>query len=281
MTLSEPSTGNIDWTLDKILSASRESRQYVERSNLNRVEEDPVFSPWVPRKLPDTVSEPGPAEVNEEIDAEKDIESISPNFCEVIPRSESGFDDEGSDRENLESEKVLEEIKKAFEEGRLQGYSEAEEKYLNTEKSLHELIDALSNIKIDVTEFQRTIAELSTFIASKIIRAEILINPEWIESLVEKCIQEIRHHGHDPLTVKLSIDDFDLIGQDLIKRHEHISFERDEDLRTGDMEISMGAASITENTEEKLQKISEQLLESLKKNSYIQEMNRTEQGEED
>lgn len=281
MTLSEPSTGNIDWTLDKILSASRESRQYVERSNLNRVAEDPVFSPWVPRKLPDTASEPVPSEVNEEIDVEKDIESISPNFCEVIPRSESGFDDEGSDGENLESEKVLEEIKKSFEEGKLQGFSEAEERYLKTEKSLNELIDALSNIKIDVKEFQRTIAELSTFIASKIIRAEILTNPEWIESLVEKCIQEIRHHGHDPLTVKLSIDDFDLLGQGLIKRHEHISFERDEDLRTGDMEISMGAASITENTEEKLQQISEQLLESLEKNSYIQEMNQTEQGEED
>lgn len=270
MILSDALKGNIDWTLDKILSASRESKQYIERSNLNRVEEELVFSPWVPRKLPDMDPEQFPAEVEEEIDIEKDIESFSSNSCEVISDPESDLAEDSVEIDQLESEKFSEQISKSFEEGRLQGLSEAEEKYLKSEQTLNGLIDSLSNTKIDITDFQKTIAELSTFIASKIIRAETLVNPEWIESLVEKCIQDIRQHGHDSLIVKLSIDDFDAHGQSLMKRHENIRFEKDEDLSPGDIEVNMGATSITEKMEEKLQKISEKLLGSLRKSSSLE-----------
>ncbi len=267
MTLSNTSEGNINWKLDKLLSASRESKQYVARSNLPRVENELVFSPWTPRQLPDTSAE-SVAPANEEAtEPETDTDILSSDSSELSPALEPETQDESCDTNYLKSEAVLEEINKAFEQGKLQGVSETESKYSKTEQELSELIDSISNMKIDITDFQKTIVQLATFIASKIVRAETLINPNWIDSLVEQCIHEIRQHGHEALIVRLGIDNFESYSQRLLKRHENISFVKDEDLDVGDVEITMGATSITESIEKKLQKISAQLLESLQASS--------------
>lgn len=134
----------------------------------------------------------------------------------------------------------------AFEQGKRQACAENERIAEDNEQRFAELMQTLSAARVDFSSLNASVAELSLFIAEQVVRAEITTNSTWHETLIERCLDEIRRHGHDRITVRVSRMDFDLHHQRFEHRQDQVLFVPDERLQQGDIEVEMGATQISE-----------------------------------
>jgi flagellar biosynthesis/type III secretory pathway protein FliH len=263
--LSDYSKINVDWKLNQLLSASRASKQYVTRVVDDTVAQSLAFAPWVPRQLStaakhasgntkseadpsasdDTNSAPSPDEHNDKTSLSQPIEDIEPAL-------------------NMLTDQELLDIRtESFEQGKREAAAELDEQIGETDRRFVALITQLANTSVDLLEVKRSVADLAIFIATQLIRSELSSSTQWLDNLVEQCLEEIRLHGNHQITVSLSEADFEEHQSRLAGRHELVVFISDNSLQPGDIEMSMGATRISERMTEKLSEISQQLLATI------------------
>lgn len=265
MILSDISKVNVDWTLNKLLSASRASKQYVTRTFTEPAAEGKVFAPWVPRQLDHGEKNPTDL-VGDNADQLANDGTASNNY----PKQDEDTNADLPQQETIDtltqtlSEQELETIRmEAFEQGKQEAAAQLDETIGANERRLVELIDQLANARIDLYDLKRTVADLAMFISKQAIRAELTISAQWLDNLVEQCLQEMRLHGNEKITVSLSESDFEAYQSRLSARHSLVTFVSDKKLHSGDIELSMGATRISELMDAKLKLISDQLLTAL------------------
>jgi flagellar biosynthesis/type III secretory pathway protein FliH len=265
MILSDASKVNVDWKLNQLLSASRASKQYVTRAVADAAAESKAFAPWVPRQLSAAASH-----------ASADIEGDGNHIASDDPDIDSSPDQDGDNSAapppidvvepalNMLTDQELDDIRAAaFEQGKREAGAELDEQIGAAERRFVELMARLAKTSVDLQDVKRTVADLGIFIAKQVIRTELSISTQWLDTLVEQCLEEIRLHGNHLITVSLSEADFDEYRTRLGQRHEFVEFISDKTLQPGDIEMSMGATRISERITEKLSVISEQLLATL------------------
>jgi len=249
MTLSDKSSANIDWKLNQLLSASRASRSYVTRQVVPVPVSSPGFAPWSPREIGQPTSA-------DQLLADRQVadERMKALAAETSAEDErSTFVPEQKHPAVLPPGAVimmpadLEQLRStAFEQGKRQAYAENERIAEDNEQRFAELMQTLSAARVDFSSLNASVAELSLFIARQVVRAEITTNSTWHETLIERCLEEIRRHGNDRITVRVSRMDFDLHHQRFEHRQDLVLFVPDERLQPGDIEVEMGATQISE-----------------------------------
>jgi flagellar biosynthesis/type III secretory pathway protein FliH len=249
MTLSDKSSANIDWKLNQLLSASRASRSYVTRQVVPVPVSSPGFAPWTPREI-------GQATVADQLSADRPVadERLKVPAAETSTEdARSAFVPEQKHPAGLPPGAVimmpaeLEQLRStAFEQGKRQACAENERIAEDNEQRFAELMQTLSAARVDFSSLNASVAELSLFIAKQVVRAEITTNSTWHETLIERCLEEIRRHGNDRITVRVSRMDFDLHHQRFEHRQDLVLFVPDERLQQGDIEVEMGATQISE-----------------------------------
>lgn len=264
MILSDKPSANIDWKLNKLLTASRASRNYVSRPAPEAADNKPGFSPWAPREI-NKRSVDIPATDPQQDDAAAD--GVTTNSAE--PRDEAQLTTvattqkaaASSEDGTLMSAGDLEQLRSAaFEQGKRQARADLGQSVQDNELRFGELLEALSGAKVDLSSLQTSVAELSLFIARQVVRAEITVDSTWHQALIERCLEEIRQHGNDLVTVRLSRADFDRHHLRLMQGHESVVFAPDDRLRDGDVEVDMGATQVSELISAKFALIAQQML---------------------
>jgi flagellar biosynthesis/type III secretory pathway protein FliH len=263
--LSDASKVNVDWKLNQLLSAGRASKHYVTRAVTDAEAESRAFAPWVPRQL-------SPAAKNASANTERDGDHIT-NDDPVFDTSPNEDGDNTSASQaldvtepalNMLTDQELEAIRAAaFEQGKRAAGEELDEQIGAAERRFVELMAQLANTSVDLQDVKRTVADLAIFIAKQVIRTELSISARWLDNLVEQCLDEIRLHGKQVITVSLSEPDFDEHRTRLAERNELVEFISDKTLQPGDIQMSMGATRLSERITEKLAVISERLLATL------------------
>jgi flagellar biosynthesis/type III secretory pathway protein FliH len=228
--------------------------------------EKPGFSPWSPKQLNQSSTQNQPAPVvqlvADDVGSEISANSVSPEQSSAATQHLEPVAIPPNSRITTDAE--LELLRSAaFDAGKRQALDELGQQTVDNELGFRELINSLSASKVDMSGLQKSVTELSMFIASQIVRAELSINAQWCENLIERCLAEIRLHGNDVVAVRLSRSDFESHCARLVQAHEAVHFTHDDRLRPGDVEIEMGATRISELIETKLATISQQLLSSL------------------
>jgi flagellar biosynthesis/type III secretory pathway protein FliH len=270
MILSDKPAANIDWKLNQLLSASKASRSYVARPLEQTAPGKSGFSPWTPKQLTqlsayhDADQSGAHQEADNGLDnpqsPEQSNAAIQQSKPVVIPPNA-----------RITSDIELEQLRSAaFDAGKRQALDELGQQAMDNELRLRDLINALSDAKVDMSALQRSVTELSLFIASQIVRAELKMNTQWCVNLIEQCLEEIRRHGSDVVIVRLSRADFDSYHAQLAQAHESVHFTHDDRLRPGDVEIEMGATQISELIETKLASIARHMLSSLAADTSVQ-----------
>jgi len=263
MTLSDNPSANIDWKLNQLLSASKASRVFVARQTVAASADKTGFSPWAPRDLTASSITTPPRQFADEF-ASGTLSDPAEIIDEACSKPEQHKDAPETAEGMLMNAGDLEQIRTAaFEQGKRHARAEFAEDAAQNERRFGELIDNISAERVDFKKFKASLNELSLFIATQVVRAEITVNPEWHYALVDSCLEEIRRHGNDLVTVRLSRVDFDLHHARLLKGHESVAFTPDDRLEAGDVEVEMGATLISELIETKLGLIARQMLASL------------------
>jgi len=262
MTLSDKAPANIDWKLNQLLSASRASRSYVTRQVLQVPVTSPGFAPWSPREI-GPVSMDNPPVADDQFASD----SMASRATETSAAADSSaLAHEHKPRAGLSPGAVvmmpdeLEQFRStAFEQGKQQVYAEQKQIADANEQRFTELMQALSAARVDYSSFHAAVAELSLFIATQVVRAEITTQSAWYESLIDRCLDEIRRHGSDRITVRVSRLDFDRHHQRFERRQDLVMFVADDSLQQGDVELEMGATKISEVIAAKLAHIAEDM----------------------
>jgi flagellar biosynthesis/type III secretory pathway protein FliH len=264
MILSDTNNANIDWKLNQLLSASKASRSYMTRTHSQVAAVNANFAPWEPpqvdRKIPkqaaDDKRQDSPTDSRGSDTMQPGIDADAGSTPEVIQVTQA------TDR--ILSEAALEQlIADTLAEGRRQAISESAALVADNEAQFKELIDAVAVARVDITTLKNTVAELACFIARQVVRAELTVNEQWIDTLTTRCVEEIRLHGTDSITVRLNRGQYNSHIARLSARHESVTFAPDDRLQPGDVELEMGATQISEIMAEKLSLIGTQLLASL------------------
>jgi len=274
MTLSDKTSANIDWKLNQLLSASRASRSYVTRQVVPVPVSSPGFAPWSPREIGQaTVAAKQPAA---QPVADEQIKVLTPETSTEDERS--AFVPEQKHPTGLPPGAVimmpadLEQLRlTAFEQGKRQACAENERIAEDNEQRFAELMQTLSAARVDFSSLNASVAELSLFIARQVVRAEITTNSTWHETLIERCLEEIRRHGNDRITVRVSRMDFDLHHQRFEHRQDLVLFVPDERLQQGDIEVEMGATQISELITAKFALIAADMFASLSAAPAVQD----------
>jgi flagellar biosynthesis/type III secretory pathway protein FliH len=262
MILSEKQSANIDWKLNELLSASKASRTYVthplEKSAVDKLE----YSPWSPKQLFQLSTQSHIASEGQPAGDQEGNALLPPEQASVTTRQSEPA--AIHDNSRIISDAELEQLRSsAFAAGKKQALDELGQQAVDKELRLRELMNSLADSRVDISGLHRSIRELSLFIASQVVRAELSINPQWFEKLIESCLAEIRLHGNDVVWVRLSRPDFEAHYDHFVHAHESVRFTHDDRLRPGDVEIEMGATIISEFIESKLAMISEHFISSL------------------
>lgn len=255
----------MDWKLNQLLSASRASKQYVTRSVTEAVANDKAFARWVPRQLStatDRATDDAARDDKQSVDGKPDINTSdyddgkNPDASLTFEPIDPAL--------NMLTDEELEDIRKAaFKQGKDEAGAELDAQIGAAERRFVDLITQLAETSVDLQEVKTTVAELAIFIAQQVIRAELTISAQWLDTLVEQCLQEIRLHGNQGITVSLSESDFAEHSVRLAERHELVKFTGNKALQRGDIEVSMGATHISEQIKLKLALVSENLLTTL------------------
>jgi len=266
MILSDKTAANIDWKLNQLLSASKASRTYVTHPLEQAAIEKPKFSPWSPKQLnqSSTQNQSAPAgqPVADDVGSEISANPFSPEQSRAATQHLEPVAIPPNSRITTDAE--LELLRSAaFDAGKRQALDQMGQQTVDNEQGFRDLINSLSASKVDMSGLQKSVTELSMFIASQIVRAELSINAQWCQNLIDRCLAEIRLHGNDVVAVRLSRSDFESHCARLVQAHEAVQFTPDDRLRPGDVEVEMGATRISELIETKLTMISRQLLSSL------------------
>jgi flagellar biosynthesis/type III secretory pathway protein FliH len=266
MTLSDHPKANIDWKLNQLLSASKASRSFVARQTVESPVNKTGFSPWTPRDF-----------------NQQSIQTLSSHARPFVDERASGSmmdaansTDEragGAEQKNsgasaaegvLMTAGDLEQIRTAaFEQGKRQARAEFAQNAEDNEQRFGELIDSISAERVDFSAWKQAVSDMSLFIATQVLRAEIAVNPEWHNALVDRCLDEIRRHGNDQITVRLSRVDFEIQHARLLPGHESVTFTPEDRLQPGDVEVEMGATRISELIGTKLEQIAAQMRTTL------------------
>jgi flagellar biosynthesis/type III secretory pathway protein FliH len=255
MILSDHPKANIDWKLNQLLTASKASRSFVARQTVETPVNKTGFSPWTPRDF-----------------NQQSIQTLSSQARPFVDERETGslMDAANSGDERAGSAGVLmtagdlEQIRTAaFEQGKRQARAEFAQNVEDHEQRFGELIDSISAERVDFSAWKEAVSDLSLFIATQVLRAEIAVNPEWHDALVDRCLDEIRRHGNDQITVRLSRVDFEIHHARLLPGHESVTFTPDDRLQPGDVEVEMGATRISELIGTKLEQIAAQMRATL------------------
>lgn len=265
MTLSDHPKANIDWKLNQLLSASKASRSFVARQTAETPANKSGFSPWTPRDLnqhstPPELFQPKP------FADERATGSVSDGANSADERAAAEQKNSGASAAEgvLMTAGDLEQLRTtAFEQGKRQARAEFAQNVEDNEQRFSALIDSICAERVDFSAWKEAVSELSLFIATQVVRAEIAINPQWHDALLDRCLDEIRRHGNDQITVRLSCVDFEIHHARVLKGHESVTFIPDDRLQPGDVEVEMGATRISELIGTKLEQIAAQMRATL------------------
>jgi len=259
--LSDQPLSNIDWKLNQLLSADRESKQYATLPQGNKSDLAVEFSPWEPRRLAldgvatDTLVQDEQDQTGTALDENELTHDEPPVAAEQTV--EESAEDCG---ENL-SQKELASVRKiAFDAG----YEKARQQLLNLaqtqERELESLIDSLNHQHIDVQGQYKVLVNLAVFIAEQALRAELIHSRDFVNDLAERCIKLIRSQGNDRINVRMNPQDFKLTQALQASHIESVDFTKDEALKPGDLKLVMGYTEIDETMRHKLQILTKTLL---------------------
>ena len=259
--MSEKPLSNIDWKLNQLLSADRESRQYALKTPEDKADLTVGFARWEPRRL---------ALGNAASDSAQDDEDDSgvlPDENDLTPDEQPTGADEQSTEQNAEESREsllkaeLESVRKtAFDAGCQQTHERSEARIKAREKELESLIDSLHPQHINVQGQYTTLVNLAVFIAEQALRAELIHSQSFISELAESCIKEIRSHGNDRISIRMSVHDFELTRDLQASHSESVDFIKDKSLLPGDLKLAMGYTKVDESMRHKLQTLANALL---------------------
>lgn len=253
--MSDHPKANIDWKLNQLLSASKASRSFVARQPAETPASKSGFSPWTPRDLNQQSIQILSSQARPFVD-ERETGSLMDAANSAEQKNTGASAAEGV----LMTAGDLEQIRTAaFEQGKRQARAEFAQDVEDHEQRFGELIDSMSAERVDFSAWKEAVSDLSLFIATQVVRAEIAINPQWHDALLDRCLDEIRRHGNDQITVRLSRVDFEIHHARLLPGHESVTFTPDDRLQPGDVEVEMGATRISELIGTKLEQIAAQM----------------------
>lgn len=260
--MSDHPKANIDWKLNQLLSASKASRSFVARQPAETPVSKSGFSPWTPRDLNQYSTQTLSSQARPFAD-ERETGSLmdAANSADGRAGSAEQKNTGATAAEGVLMTAVdLEQIRTAaFEQGKRQAHAEFAQNVEDHEQRFGALIDSMSAERVDFSAWKEAVSDLSLFIATQVVRAEIAINPQWHDALVDRCLDEIRRHGSDQITVRLSRVDFEIHHARLLPGHESVTFTPDDRLQPGDVEVEMGATRISELIGTKLEQIAAQM----------------------
>ncbi len=260
--MSDQPLSNIDWTLNQLLSADRESRQYATKAPANLQNPAVTFAPWQPRKLARGDAEPetaAPVEHDQEGPPSDEAE-LTHNES-TVTADEQTIQPSVEDRKESLSKSELESVRKAaFDAGFVQARQQLHSQTEIKERELDSLIDSLNQDEIDVQGQYTSLVSLAVFIAEQALRVELTHSQTFINDLAERCIKEIRRHGGDRISIRMSVHDFESTDALQASHSESIDFIKDKSLATGDLKLVMGYTEIDETMRHKLQTLANALL---------------------
>jgi flagellar biosynthesis/type III secretory pathway protein FliH len=257
-TLSDQPLSNIDWKLNKLLSADRESRQYALKTPEDKADLTVEFEPWEPRRLaldaaPDTLQD-DPDDHEPALDESDLIHDEQPAAAQTVEQS-------AEESQETLSQAELESVRKtAFNAGYQQARQQLQAQIQTQEQALEDLVNSLNQQQIDVQGQHTALVNLAVFVAEQALRAELIHSPHFINDLAELCIKEIRRHGNDRISIRISLQDFELTQALQASHSESIDFIKDKSLQPGDLKLAMGYTEIDETMRHKLQTLTNALL---------------------
>ena len=264
--MSDHPKANIDWKLNQLLSASKASRSFVARQSVETTANKAGFSPWTPRDLNESSLHALSSQSSPFAEERAKGSMIdSANRGDERPASAEHKNTGAPAAEGVLMTAVDLELLRtaAFEQGKRQARAEFAQDVAENEHRFGELLESLSAERVDFSAWKEAVSDLSFFIATQVVRAEIAVNPQWHEALLDRCLNEIRRHGNDQITVRLSRVEFEIHHARVLKGHESVTFIPDDRLQPGDVEVEMGATRISELIETKLEQIAAQMRATL------------------
>jgi len=263
--LSDQPLSNIDWKLNQLLSADRESRQYAMKPQDNKPDLAVEFAPWKPRRLALGGAAPDTLVQDEQVPHNTALEESDLTHDEHPADAEQSVEQSAEDCGETLSKTELASVRKtAFDAGYQQARQQLLDQIQTQERELESLIDSLNHQHIDVQGQYTALVNLAVFIAEQALRVELIHSQDFISDLAERCTKEIRRHGNDRINIRISLQDFELTQALQASHSESVNFIKDKSLKPGDLKLAMGYTEIDETMRHKLQILTNALLSEQK-----------------
>jgi len=259
--LSDQPLSNIDWKLNLLLSADRESRQYAIKPQDSKPDLAVEFAPWEPRRLALGGAAPDTLVQDEQVQNGTTLDESDLTHDEHTVAAEQSAED---CEETLSKTELASVRKTAFDAGYQQARQQLLDQIQTQERELERLIDSFNHQHIDVQGQYTALVNLAVFIAEQALRAELIHSQDFINDLAERCIKVIRSHGNDRINIRISPHDFELTQVLQASHRESVDFINDKSLKPGDLKLAMGYTEIDETMRHKLQILTNALLSEQK-----------------
>jgi hypothetical protein len=251
MTLSD-SLSRVDWKLNQLLAADRRAREYARQSGQSGSQPDRRFAPWAPREL--EAGQTGLVEPEAGQELSGDTAAEPNNDPEKLSNESTVAVEEPDPEPDIDA--LLAEARAAGERsGYARAMTELEGEQQQQREQLQQLVTAVGEARIDLTDYVSFVRELATVLAEKVTREELSCSVDRMQVLVQSALQRLEVATDSEVQIFANGRTLQILREALDGIQTRPVLRTDEQLGDGDFHFKMAATEGYELIAEKIRDV--------------------------